>query len=425
MLSGWRDLWRLIRWRRGFITWIAISFSIGALIFASTLPTLYMGNAVVALVPRPTTDADSDDAVEIAMPAYVAQATSPATIREVAAQVGVPAGDLAEDLRVTYEPESSTMAIELQLPSPADAADAANAIAAGVIAAAEGDELVAAELVARALPEGEPDAPRRGLMGLAALGAGTVVGTTAALFLERTRRSLRTSADIPRGLGLRVLGTIPRSRVFRTPMRALSHPTVGSAFRTMRANVLRSLTDDKAVIAVTSPDQGAGKSVISSLLAESLARVGRSVLLIDADLYRPTLASKFKLDVHRSLAAVLRGTIPLEQAIKKGWVDSLWVLPTKSDKEAGDLISTRFPTLLEEASRLADIIIVDCPPLRGTSEGKLLSAMTDGALLVIRRGTKEDAVIDSLGALETLGTPVFGVVMNGLPRDLEADHTFG
>lgn len=424
-MSGWRDLSRLIRWRRGFIAWIAISFSIGASIFASTLPTLYAGNAVVALVPLPSDETDSDDAVEIAMPAYVAQATSPTTIEEVAAEVGVPAGDLAEELHVTYEPESSTMAIELQLPSPANAADAANAIAARVITAAQGDELVAAEVVSRALPEGEPDAPRRGLMGLAALGAGTVVGTAAALFLERTRRNLRTSADIPRALGLQVLGAVPRSRVFRTPTRALSHPTVGSAFRTMRANVLRSLTEDKAIIAVTSPDQGAGKSVISSLLAESLARVGRSVLLIDADLYRPSIARKFKLDVHRSLAAVLRGTIPLKQAVKKGWVESLLVLPTKSDKEAGDLISSRFPALLEEGSQLVDIVIVDCPPLRGTSEGKLLASMTDGALLVVRRGTKEDAVIDSLGALETLRTPVIGVVINGVPGDLEADYNFG
>ncbi len=252
-----------------------------------------------------------------------------------------------------------------------------------------------------------------------------MVGSAVALYKERTKRHLRTPLQVAKGLNLRVVGVVPQSRVFRSPKRALAHPTVGAAFRTLRANVLRSITEDKAIIAVTSPDQGAGKSVISALLGESLARLGKRVLLVDADLYRPSIARKFKLDVHRSLAATLRGTIPLDQAMKRGWVEGLWVLPTKFDREAGDLISKRLPMVLREGSDLADIVIVDSAPVRGTSEGKLVASMTDGALLVIRRGTEEESVIDALGALETLGVPVIGVVINGIPGDLEADYDFG
>lgn len=421
---GWRDIRRLFRWRRSFVAWVAISFCVGALIFASSLPTLYTGTSVVALSPRPTADTDADDALEITMPAYVARATAPTRIAEVAREVGVPGDELADELEISYEAESATMLIELQLRSAADAAQAANLFATGVVEAAQDDPLVEAEVVSLALPEGEPDAPRRGMMGLAALGAGAIVGSAAALYLERTNRHLRTASDIPRSLGLRVLGTIPRSRVFRTPTRALAHPTVGPAFRTLRANVLRSLTEDKAVIAVTSPEQGAGKSMISSLLAESLARLGKKVLLVDADLYRPSIARRFKLDVHRSLAAALRGTAPLERAIKRGWVENLWVLPTKPDREAGDLISARLPGLLREGSELVDIVVVDSAPVRGTSEGKLVASISDGVLLVIHRGTKEEPVMDALSALETMRITILGTVINGVPGDPEADYDF-
>lgn len=406
------------------MAWIAISFCVGALVFASSLPTLYAGTSVVALVPRTTADVDSDDAVEIAMPAHAARVRAPATLAEVARDVGVSAEEIERDLLITYEPETATMLIEVQLRSPADAAQAANALAEGVVDETAQDPLVEGEVVSRALPEGDPDGPPRGMMGLAALGAGLVVGSAAALLLERTKRHLRTPADVPRAVGLRVLGTVPQSRVFKSPTRALSHPTVGPAFRTLRVNVLRSLTDDKAIIAVTSPDQAAGKSLVSALLAESLARLGKRVLLVDADLYRPSIARKFKLDVHRSLAAALRGTIPLKQAMKHGWVENLWVLPTKSDKEAGDLISSRLPALLREGSELVDIVIVDSAPVQGTSEGKLVAAMADGVLMVIRRGTEEDAVIEALGAIETLRIPVIGAVINGVPGDLEADYDF-
>ena len=421
---GWRDVTRLFRWRRSFVAWISVFFCVGALIFASSLPTLYAGTTVVALIPRPTADTDADDALEITMPAYVARATAPATIAEVAREIGVPGDEIADELEITYEAESATMLIELQLRSAADAAKAANLFAEGVVEEAQDDPLVEAEVVSLALPDGEPDAPRRGLIGLAALGAGAIVGSAAALYQERTRRHLRTASDIPRALGLRVLGTIPQSRVFRTPTRALAHPTIGPAFRTLRANVLRTFTEDEAVIAVTSPDPGAGKSMVSALLAESLARLGKRVLLVDADLYRPSIARRFKLDVHRSLAAALRGTTPLEQAIKRGWVENLWVLPTKSDREAGDLISARLPGLLQEGSDLVDIVVVDSPPVRGTSEGKLVGSMSDGVLLVIRRGTKEEPVMDALSTLETMRITVLGTVINGVPGDPEADYDF-
>ena len=423
----WRDVLRWVRLRRRLIIMVAVSFMIGAAVYASTLPTLYAGRVVVALVPRETSDADSDDAVELTMPVYAARVQSPTTVREVARRLAVPADELADELTVTYEEESSTMTIETQMGSPSDAADAANALAATVVQGTEEDALVEGEIVSRALPEAEPDAPRRGMLALSALGAGIVVGMAASVFVESTNRKLRTTRDIARTIGLPVLGGIPRSRVFRkTPRRALSHPTVGSAFRSLRSSVLRSLpADGKTILAVTSPEPGAGKSVISALLAESIARVGRSVVLVDGDLYRPTLARKFQLDVHRSLAAALRGTISVHSAMKQGWVDGLWVLTTKSDKEAGDLVASRLPTVLREALEHVDIAIVDTPPLTGSAEGASISAMADAVLLVIRTGTTEDPLFDALNSIDTLKTPVIGVVANWLPEDLEADYEFG
>ena len=424
---GPRDVLRWLRWRRGFIALVGISFMIGGAVYASTLPTLYDARTVVALVPRSTSGADSDDAVEITMPLYVAYAKGAATVRAIAVDIGVSPSDLSDGLAITYEPESSTMMIDTQLGSPTDAAAAANALADVVLAKSSDDPLIEGEVVSRALPESEPDAPRRGALALAALGAGLVVGAAATVFVESTNRQLRTTTEIARSARVPVLGAIPKSRAIRRfPRRALSQPNVGSAFRSLRAALFRSLpAEGKSIVVVTSAEEGAGKSTVAGLLAESMARVGRRVLLIDADLTRPSIARRFKLDVHRSLSAALRGTITVEAAMKKGWTDGLRVLTTKADEEAGDLVATKLPGVLSDALEHVDLIIIDAPPLIGSAEGKTIAPMGDGVLLVVRTGTTQDPLFDALSSLETLRTPLIGVVANSLPADLEADHAFG
>ena len=425
-LPGWRTLVITIRWRRRFVALVALSFMTGGIAYAMSLPTLYEGRAVVALVPRPSAQTGADDALAIAMPAYATEISSPAVLNDVALEYGVKAAELSDGLEVSFEPESTNLEIVTKLPSPADAAEIANALASVAIERSDEDSFVAGEVVVRALPDGDPDAPRRGLLGLASLGAGLISGVAVAVYSETTARRIRTPSDVVSASGLPIIGRIPRSRVFKTkPREALAHPDVGAAFRGLRASVLRSSAlGDKPVIAVTSPGASDGKTIVASLLAESIARVGTRVLLIDANLYRPSLARTFKLDAHRALTAVIRRTIPLRDAIRKGWVDDLYVLPARADRDAGDLITARLPEVIAEALSHVKVVVIDAPPLIGSAEGRTISGMATGIVVVVRMGDTGAPLNDALLTLESVDSTVLGIVANAVPGNEETDFYY-
>ena len=422
----WPDLARTIKWRRRLIAWITLTFMVGVGSVTATLPDLFDGTAVVAVNPTDALPGHADDAVELAVPRFAALITSASFVQELARAYEVSAGDLDNGLDVVYEPGTSAMEINVRMESPAVASDLANALAAEVVDEARADETVEAEVVATALPEGDADAPPRGKLFLSGLAAGLLVGLTSALVVERNDPRLRTWADVARASGLRVLGQIPRSRIFRTkPLDALAHPDVGSSFRALRANLMRSIDgNEPAIIAVTSARDGEGKTSIAALLAESLARVGTKVLLLDADVYRDDLARRYKLDTHRSLSAALRGTTTVDEAMKRGWVENLYVLASRRDHEGWDLMPSRLPAVLEESLEIVDLVIVDTPPLVGTAEARSVVAITTGVILVVRTGQHETSLVEAMTALDALATPILGVVANGVPGDEMTDFYY-
>jgi capsular exopolysaccharide synthesis family protein len=192
----------------------------------------------------------------------------------------------------------------------------------------------------------------------------------------------------------------------------------------LRTNLEREWQDRTVdLIVVTSPSSGDGKTTVSALFAESLARLGAQVLLVDADLRRPNIAKTFGYPAEGGFAAVLRENKTLEEAVQDGWTDGLAVLPTEPDPDAGDLIARRFDAVMQDARQKYDIVVIDTPPLLGTDDARTITTMAKGVLLVVAARSIANPVNEAVLALEALKAPVLGVIGNRL-RESGSYYTY-
>ena len=414
--SGLRGLLDTLRWRWKVLVPVVIGVVALATLYVNSLPSTYTTESVVAFAPRPEAETASADTVRVVVPKYLAYITSPATVAEVAAQIGEQPGDLSEALDAEVEIDTGNLRISVELPKPGRAADAANAFADKVIAFAQGDQLLSGELVAEALPPKDPSGPPRRLLQAAALAFGLLLGVGISYVVEAQRPRLRSWTDMTRLTGHRVVGRVPRSRKLRgRATEALADPSVGAAFRTLRTNLDREAQErDLTPLIVTSAEQGEGKTTVAGLLSESIARLGTKVLLIDSDLRRPSVFSTFGITPAPGLAELLRDKASFDEAIRPGWTDGLDVLPTRRDPEASDLLVRRFAEIIEEARGRYETIVVDTAPLLGVADARSLAAEAGGVLLVIGVRQMADVVNEAVLALETVKAPVIGIISNKL-----------
>ncbi|MBL8932735.1 MAG: polysaccharide biosynthesis tyrosine autokinase, partial [Kineosporiaceae bacterium] len=163
-----------------------------------------------------------------------------------------------------------------------------------------------------------------------------------------------------------------------------------------------------------------GKSTTASNLAITLAQAGESVVLIDADLRRPTLADVFALSSGVGLTSVLLGDLDVHEALQP-WRDDLPLqvltagpIPPNPAELIG---SARMAALISELTGQGITVVLDSPPLLPVTDAALLARATDGALVVTRAAsTHTDQLAAACEALRITGAAVLGVVLNRVPR---------
>ena len=198
------------------------------------------------------------------------------------------------------------------------------------------------------------------------------------------------------------------------------------AFRSVRTALNVCLAAEKArVIQVSSPVPGDGKSTFTANLAVALAQSGRRVLLIDADLRKPTLQQIFGLRPEIGLAEVLHGEIDWQTARQETVINGLTVLTAGSRPASPSelLASVRFEQLLAACRADFDVVIVDTPPLLAVSDPCVVAPQVDGLLLLLRLQKNRRAdVLRAAELLETHGVHVLGVVANDLDLGETAEY---
>jgi capsular exopolysaccharide synthesis family protein len=237
---------------------------------------------------------------------------------------------------------------------------------------------------------------------------------------------VQTPAQIKNTLGIPFLGTLPRvsKRALKGRKLVLGREipaAYAEACRALRTNVLAMAAGKgQQTLLVTSASPGDGKSVISVNLAFSLGRSGKRVLLIDADLRRPTLHELLDERQQPGLTELLIGSGKPSEAIKSTRCPGVWLLPSGAGlvSSSEQLGSTRFSELLKKLSESFDWVIIDSPPVMAVTDSAVIARMTTGVLFVVNaRRTQQRVAQAALDALDTAGATFAGAVLNDVTWD--------
>ena len=193
------------------------------------------------------------------------------------------------------------------------------------------------------------------------------------------------------------------------------------AYNLLRTNLSFSLPDNDAgkVIGITSPCPQEGKSTTSLNLSYSLAEAGYKVLLIDADMRRPSVSKTLDLPRAPGLSNML--TEEPHDAIRAGVLtENLSVLLSGDiPPNPSELIgSKKMQKLIEGFREEYNYIIVDLPPVMSVSDPLAMSKNSDGMVVVVRHGyTKRSDVIETMRQIKLVNINVLGFVYNGAVRN--------
>ena len=255
---------------------------------------------------------------------------------------------------------------------------------------------------------------------------GAVIGLVVvytAIFLRRALdQRIRTRDDATKATGASILGVLPVSEDLNEE-NIVNGDTddhiAQESIRQLRTNLrfVNVDTPPRSFI-VTSAVPGEGKSTVSLSLARSLADAGSPVILIDADLRRPTVAKKLKLDAKVGLTQVLAGQVEIANAVHQLGDSNLFVLPAgRIPPNPSELLgSDKMRQLINELSE-EFIVVVDVPPLLPVTDASLLSHSVDGVILVgsIGRSHREQ-MTEAASTLKKVNANLFGMVLNRAPR---------
>ncbi len=284
------------------------------------------------------------------------------------------------------------------------------------------------QFVAPALPPSRAIFPRLLVNLPVAFLLSLMLGVVGAIAADSLDTTFSDADEVSSRMRMNVMGTLPEVRRLGVkldePSNSLAVFSSRSAEMSMRyeeavrmlrnALTLAGTGHALGTLLVTSPGPGEGKSTTAAHLAAACAQAGKKVLLIDADLRRPTLAKKFDVAKKIGLSDVLAHRILPVDVIVEVQIPGLFLMPAgPAMLNAADLISMGFAGVLNQVSRNFDLVIVDTPPVLGFSETQELATMVDGTLLITKAdSTSARALSETVEALRRGHANILGIVMN-------------
>ena len=204
---------------------------------------------------------------------------------------------------------------------------------------------------------------------------------------------------------------------------------ISEQYRTIRTNIQFSMVDSQfKTLVVTSSGPGEGKSTTSANLAVVFANSGIRVLLVDADLRKPTVAKTFALSNHQGFSTLLTDReAHVTQLAQPSGVENLSVLTSgpKPPNPSEMLGSIRMGQVMEQLRESYDLIIFDMPPVVAVTDAQIMSALVDGTILVVREGASDKrAIIKAQQLLDMVNANLLGVVYNGATKAADQGYNY-
>jgi capsular exopolysaccharide synthesis family protein len=277
-------------------------------------------------------------------------------------------------------------------------------------------------LFAQAQIPASPVKPRILLNTVLGLISGAVLGVSTAFLLEYLDDTIKTQEEVSSVLDLPTLGNvtrIPGIKELKDGLIALTEPRspLVEGYRALRTNVQFSLVGNpSASILVTSAGPKEGKSTTLANLGTVMAQAGKTIILADTDLRRPTLHEFFEVPREPGLTDLLLEEEPeVGNYLRETKIEGLRLLTSGAlPPNPSELLSSpQAARVLDDLKAQADVVLFDSPPVLAVTDATILSTKVRGVLLVLDAGTtRSDAAQQCREALKQVGTSILGVVLN-------------
>jgi succinoglycan biosynthesis transport protein ExoP len=338
---------------------------------------------------------------------------------------------LATSVAASAPVDSVNIEIAVERDSPGDAAEIANAVTAsfrdvvGEITATSGTESaseVSVSVLKEATVPSAPIAPNTPLNLMLGLLVGLAVGLGIAILREVLDTRVRGERDVSGITSAPIIGGISfDASAVDKPLIVQDdpHSVRAEAFRTLRTNLqFLEVESGARSFVITSSIPSEGKTTTSANLAIALADSGAHVVIIDADLRRPKLASYMGLEGAVGLTDVLISRAELADALQPWGRNNLVVLPAGTvPPNPSELLGSRaMASLIRTLESDFDVVLIDLPPLLPVTDAALVSKLTRGAIVVVAAGrTHKGELAGAIATLENVGANIAGVIITMLP----------
>ena len=271
------------------------------------------------------------------------------------------------------------------------------------------------EVLTRAITSSKPSNDRRIVFTAMSLVAGLGLGLALAFLRAGRSQVMFALDDLPaRAIQGPFLGQLPI--VAKTKETSVEdNPMLAEGMRMVRTALVSRMREDRgSAILVSSAHTGAGKTTFAVMLARSLALSGKKILLVDSDLRKRDLTSRFNLADEPGFIESLRRRCVDKRSVFSTETPDLSFMPSGQRNGGIELELTAngaFGALIDQARGQYDVIILDSPPILPVADATILSRQVDGTVLVVRQETcHRAAVVDALASIGSAGGKLLGTV---------------
>lgn len=267
-----------------------------------------------------------------------------------------------------------------------------------------------------------PVRPNIWLNTLLALATGIILSLGLAFFCEYLDTSVKTPEQLAQITALPYLGSVYHfmsgKKEQELKMLVEPHSSIAEAFRTIRTNLLFTfMGEEKKIILITSSGPMEGKTFITANLAVALAQLNKKVLIVEADLRKPSLRRLFANDSTPGLSnLLLKEKIDADHwPAKKTIIENLDLIPSgDTPPNPADLLgSERMERFLSLVREKYDFVLLDTPPASSISDALILGQKADGIIFVVRRGNVEKGILrDVLEKFSRMEAKLLGIILN-------------
>lgn len=434
---GIREYGRLIR--KGWLTisiLVAVGLAAAAAVTVTAVPEYRAQTTVLVSLATVSSQSSAEvgasfTSAEARVPSYVALATSSTVLQPVISELGLDmsVSELAEEVTALPMPNTAIMTIDVVDADGERAAQIADTVAASLtqyVRQLEGTSdggpsrvnLRVLESTPAPTAPLTPDLPVYLLIG-GATGLILGVGIIALRHLRDGR--IHSAADITAHTDLPVVESVPFDGALRKgPALVDEDGPAAESFRMLRTTMLYGGPSVPRILLVTSAREGDGKSVVVANLAASIAQVGRSVLVVDANLRSPVMGDVFRMPRGAPTLVQLLNVSGLPDATALArTAEGVSVLPSgRTAATPSNVIGTAaMERVLSQLARRFDHVLVDSPAVLTATDAVLLSKLADATLLVAGVGVSGAAdVTTARDRLRNVGSEILGAVVSRAPK---------